>query len=205
MGISDPNARPAVKAMGKRQVEAHTRPIAPLGCCEKDPPPDAEIERCDAQGTPPTVRVASEADCRVLRGRQLLHHARRKSTRRAPCSGGTSPEQVAHVGHEVDHVELQRAPDQGHRLGGRVEPARLEDPLADLEEQVAGLFERCLVAAQPDGYAQLKGQVSRGEIDRAQLRQTVEQGGPEAARDVRDHGPQCDESLYHGGGPGLCW
>jgi len=126
MGISGPDVRLSVRAGAKRQVGARTRPVAPLGRCEDDRPPNAENERCGEQRLLPTGRA-----------------------RQKPIAGSSG----------VGSSAITRAASArgAHRLGGRVEPARLEDLLPDVEEQVASLFQRCLVAAQPDGYAQLKG------------------------------------------------
>jgi len=56
-GSRIPTSDPQSEQGGKRQVEARTRPIAPLGRCEDDRHPNAENERCDEQGLLPTGRV----------------------------------------------------------------------------------------------------------------------------------------------------
>ena len=50
-----------------------------------------------------------------------------------------------------------------------------------LEQGPPGLHERGPAPTQPDGNAQLKGQIAREGLHRAQLRQAAQEGGHEAA------------------------
>ena len=130
------------------------------------------------------------------RARGARPMARWATTRTLATRDGRSPTQeIADVAGQRQGVGPRRASDQGDRLGRRVQAADAQDGPTGLEEPFAGFEERGAAPAQPHRKTQFEGEIAGERVDRAQLGQPAQHGGPEAAGCAGLHEIQCDETL----------